>query len=366
MMAQSEPIRSVLYDVQADDGAGFEDFDGWLWTSTFGDAVAEYEAVRTHAGMWDVYPLLRWEFRGPDAARAAQWIFANDTTNLAAGGVRYGPFVAEDGTMLDDGTLYRLAEDRLWAMTNNPQVIEEFDASGFDVEITHQTHEMPLISVQGPKSREILQTLCERDLAELGYFRFWPDLVQVAGLPVHVLRTGFSGELGYELVCDPVDAVTLWTALKDNHVKPFGTHGIEIARIESGMVVYGFDYEPGTSTPYDISFDRLVKIDSDLEFRGKARLAEIAASPPNRLKTLRIDGDTAPEYGAAVTRGGEPVGTCTSPCESPRFGIIGLAVLRSDVAAEGTELEVAVGDGTATATVDVLSVYDPEKARPKS
>jgi aminomethyltransferase len=365
-MADNEAIRSVLYDVQADDGAEFEDFDGWLWTATFGDPAAEYEAVRAGVGMWDVYPLLKWEFRGPQATRAAQRIFTNDVASLAPGRVRYGAFVDDDGNIVDDGTIYKLADDHLWVMTNNPEVIQTFDASRFDVEITDQTHEMPLISVQGPKSREVLQVLCERDLSELPYFAFWPDLVQVAGLPVHVLRTGFSGELGYELVCDPVDAVTLWNALRDQNVKPFGTQAIETARIESGMVVYGFDYEPGKATPYDLSFDALVKVGAGLDFRGEARLAEIAANPPNRLKTLRISGEQVPEYGAAVTRGGEPVGTCTSPCESPRFGVIGLAVLRSDVAAEGTELEVAVGDGTAPATVDVQSVYDPEKRRPRS
>lgn len=363
-MEEREPIRSVLHDVQADAGATFEDFDGWLWTGTFGDPVAEYEAVRTSAGMWDVYPLLKWDVRGPDAARAAQSAFTNDAAGLHVGRVRYGAFVGEDGSMLDDGTVYRLAEDHFWLMTNNPACAESLDTGGLDVEIEDRTHDMPLISVQGPKSRGILRTLCERDPRELDYFGFWPDRVQVAGVPVWVLRTGFSGELGYELIVDPEDAVLMWNALRDQNVVPFGADAIEIARIESGMVVYGFDYEPGVSTPFDVSFDGLVR--TDLEFRGKERLAEIALAPPNRLKTLRIQGEEVPEYGAAVTRNGEPVGTLTSPANSPRFGVIGLARLRTEVAHEGTELEVALGDHTVPATVDVLSVYDPEKTKPRS
>jgi aminomethyltransferase len=99
---------------------------------------------------------------------------------------------------------------------------------------------------------------------------------------------------------------------------------------------------------------------------GKDRLREVAADPPNRFKTLRVDGDTLTEYGAAVTRDGEEIGVLTSPAISPRFGNIGLAILRSDVAEDGSTVEVALGDGTVNATVDVLAIYDPQKRRPRS
>jgi glycine cleavage system aminomethyltransferase T len=141
---------------------------------------------------------------------------------------------------------------------------------------------------------------------------------------------------------------------------------VEIARIESGMIVAGVDYESGAGTPYDVSFDRLVALDKDVEFLGKEKLRELAGNPPNRLKTVRIEASEAPEYGAEITKDGEYVGTLTSPAESPRYGVIGLAKLRSDVATNGTKVEVALGEGTAAATVDTQSVYDPEKRRPRS
>src|SRR5205823_2534240 len=126
------------------------------------------------------------------------------------------------------------------------------------------------------------------------------------------------------------------------------------------------DYQAGEGTPYDVSFDRLIALDKDVEFLGKEKLREVAADPPKRLKTLRIDSSEAPEYGAEVRNGDEVVGALTSPAVSPRFGTIGLAVLNSDVAADGTKLDVVVDGGMAPATVDVVSVYDTEKRRPRS
>ena len=360
------PIRSVYHDVQAEQGAEFEDFDGWLWTATLGDVAAEYEAVRKDVGMWDVYPLVKWDFRGPDALAAVQRVFSNDLSSLEVGQVRYGAFVDEHGLMVDDGTVYKLADDHCWVMTNSFGYEEWFGGAfeGLAVTFEDRTRQMPLLSVQGPRSRELLQGLIEADLSSLRYFRFWPEPVQIAGIDAWVMRTGFSGERGYELIVDPDVAVGVWRAIQGAGARVFGTHAIEIARIESGMVVIGMDYEPGTRTPYDVSFDRLVKLDAG--FLGAEPLRAVAAHPPNRFKTLRVEGTEVPEYGAEVTKGGEPIGTLTSPADSPLFGVIGLAVLDTNHAADGTEVDVALGDGTVRATVAEPSLYDPKKERPRS
>jgi len=361
-----EPTRSVWYDLQAEQGAEFEDFDGWLWTASLGDVPGEYEAIRTGAGMWDVYPLVKWDFEGRDALEAAQRTFTNDVRSLASGQVRYGAFVNEGGAMVDDGTVYKLADDHCWVMTNTPGYEEWWgDAfDGLDVRFEDRTRQMPLLSLQGPRSRELLQGLTDADLSELGYFRFWPHRVEVSGVPAWVMRTGFSGELGFELIADPDPAVDLWRAIQAAGARIFGTHGVEIARIESGMVVIGVDYEPGAGTPYDLSFDRLVKL--EVGFLGADALRSVALDPPRRFKTLRIDGPAVPEYGATVTRDGEGIGTLTSPTDSPRFGVIGLAVLSAAHAVDGTRVEVALDDGTVPATVAELSLYDPQKTRPRA
>jgi aminomethyltransferase len=231
-------------------------------------------------------------------------------------------------------------------------------AGGLDAAIEHRTLDLPMISVQGPGSRDLLQGLTDADLSTLSYFRFWPDPVKVAGVPATVLRTGFSGEIGYELVTDLDSVGTLWDALNAAGGTPFGLDAIDIARIEAGLIIIALDYQPGEGTPFDVSMDRFVK--PGTENVASEALAAVTASPPRRLKTLTFSGD-APEAGTAVIRGGEEIGTVTSPTSSPRFGAIGLAVLRSDAADDGTELEA----GGATATVAPLAIYDPEKTKPR-
>jgi aminomethyltransferase len=184
---------------------------------------------------------------------------------------------------------------------------------------------------------------------------------------VHLSRTGYGGELGYELfLVDPADAETLWNAVVGAGVTPIGTDAIEVARVEAGLIVTDYDYEPHERTPYDFNLDRMVRLDQGLGFAGEDTLRAVAADPPNRFVTLRYEADTLPEYGAAVTKDGEEVGVLTSPTDSPRFGKIGLAVIASEQASVGNLLGVALGGGIVSATVDVLPIYDPDKLRPRS
>jgi aminomethyltransferase len=208
--------------------------------------------------------------------------------------------------------------------------------------------------------------VCEADVRSLRYFRFFPEPVRVGGVPAWVSRTGYSGELGYEIFCAPGDAPALWAALTGEGAVPYGLAAVETLRIESGLIFIGYDYFAHETNPYDMSLDRLVRLDTG-DFNGKAALAETAASPPRRFVTLTVEGGDVPEYGAAVTSDGEPAGTLTSPCESPTLGqVIGLAVLETRFASPGSRMEVALGHGAAPATVESLPIYDPEKRRPRS
>jgi glycine cleavage system T protein (aminomethyltransferase) len=186
----------------------------------------------------------------------------------------------------------------------------------------------------------------------------------VAGVDAWVLRTGFSGEKGYEVVCRPEDAVTVWEALIGAGGVPFGLTAIDLARTEVGLIIIEVDYQPGEISPYDLSMDRFIA--AGTECVGAEALAAYGANPPKRFMSLRIEGDAVPDYGAAVTRDGAAVGTVTSPAASPRLGTIGLAILDADVATPGEKVEVTVEDGTAPATVDVQSPYDPQKSRPRA
>ena len=364
MMTEEEGIRSPLHDAQIAAGAEIIWEDGWPWAMTVGEgAASEYEAIRTATGIWDLFSTSKYEVRGADAVHLVQRRFTNDLSGLEAGAVRYGAFVNADGTLIDDGNVYKHADDKVWVFINTADMEGWFreTANGLDATIEHRTADWPMISVQGPGSRELLQGLTDAPLEDLRYFRFWPEPAKVAGVSATVFRTGFSGELGFELVTDDPDAVrTLWSALNDAGAKPFGLEAVDIARVEAGMIIIALDYMPGEGSPFDVSLDRFIKAGTDCV--GAEALAAIGAAPPKRLKTLTLEGDTVPEAGVAVTSGEQRVGTLTSPVASPRFGTIGLAVLDTDAAIDGASVQV----GDASATVAPLSVYDPTKQKPRS
>jgi aminomethyltransferase len=348
--------------------AGFMEEAGWFWVTGFGDADAEYRAVREGVGVWDVSPLNKWDFRGADAAEAAQRIHSNDILGMRVGQVRYGGFLDEDGLLVDDGTVYRHAEDHLWVCTNGLDHEDYFTEAtkGLDASFAYIAPDLPHLQVQGPRSRDLLRELTDADLDALRYFSFLPDQVKVGGVPVTLSRTGFSGELGYELFISPEHANDLWEVITGAGAVPYGVDVVEPIRIEVGMIVTDYDYEAHQRTPFDFNLDRFVKLDKGLGFAGEEKLRAVAADPPNRFVTLRYEADAVPEYGAAVTKDGEEVGVLTSPTDSPRFGKIGLAVVESAQAGLGNALDVAVGDDTVSATVDVLPLYDTEKKRPRS
>ena len=184
-------------------------------------------------------------------------------------------------------------------------------------------------------------------------------------MPCYVSRTGFGGELGFELFCEPKDALDLWdVAVSRMSAQPFGVGVLESLRVEAGMIVLEYDYEPHERTPYDLSLDKLVALGS-ADFLGKQALLGIAGDPPRRLKTLKLESEELPEYGVEVTSDGEPVRLLTSPAPSPRFGPIAMAILDSSVAGDGTHVDVALGERTIAATVAPLAIYDPEKKRPR-
>jgi aminomethyltransferase len=363
----AESIRSPFYDAAASLGATFMEEGGWYWTEGFGDEDAEYRGVRDDLGVWDVSPLNKWEFRGPDALAAAQRLHTNNILALEVGQVRYGALCDIDGLMVDDGTVFRL-DDRVWVMTNGSEHAEHFEEAtrGLDVEIESVTETMPHLGLQGPRSREALAPLCDADITDLRYFRFIPEPTKVGGVPCVVSRTGFGGELGYELFCRPEHAADLWdVAVSQMGGRPFGVGVIEILRVEAGLVVLDYDYAAHERTPYDLSFDRMVAL-GKVDFLGSDALEKIAANPPRRFKTLRLEGEGLPDYGVDITRDGEPVGTLTSPAVSPRFGPIALAILDTPVSGDGERVEVNVGDQKAGATVAPLAIYDPEKKRPRA
>ena len=357
-----ESGRSPLHARLESLGGTFKEDGGWFWNRDFGDWPAEYRAVREDVGVWDVSGLVKWEFRGPDAVTAADRVNTNRIRGLADGQVRYGPFMNPDGTMLDEGTVYKVADDHVLVMMNGSGYAGYWaeHLGDLDVTITDITARMPHLAIQGPRSREVVSALTDADVASLRYFRFFPEPVVLGGARGYLARTGYSGELGYEFFTTPEDVGTVYDALLEAGARPFGVSAVYRLRVDAGFVLNGVDYDGGVTKPHDIGLDRFVDLDKG-DFVGRAALAAYAEKHPNRYKTLHFTGDLPGDV-APVTLDGEVVGEWRTGSDSPLFGNIGGAVLRADVAVDGTVLEVM----GSPATVMPWGLYDPDKARPRA
>ena len=248
---------------------------------------------------------------GPDAARLIQRRFTNDLAGVPAGAVRYGAFVNADGLMVDDGNVYKHADEKFWVMINTAGLEDWFreTAGDLDASIAGRTEELPMISATGPGSRDLVQGLTDFDLSSLKYFRFNPEPVQVAGVPTTVLRTGFSGELGFELVTDPGSAVTLWEALVAAGGRPFGLEAIDLARVEAGLIIVAVDYQPGETSPWDVSLDRFIKMGT--ENVGSGVLASYGATPAQAVQDASDRGRDGARRRARRSQGRRSRSACS-------------------------------------------------------
>jgi glycine cleavage system aminomethyltransferase T len=217
--------------------------------------------------------------------------------------------------------------------------------------------------------------LTDADVAGLRYFRFFPEPVTFAGVDdCWVSRTGYSGELGYEVFCPAAGAERVWQGLLDAGahlgIRPYGLTAVESLRIEAGLIFLGYDYFQGVTSPYHVNLDRMIKLEKT-DFIGRAALErEHAAGVTHRMVTLVIAGEEAPEYSSPVVRNGRHVGKLTSPSagRSPTVDrLIALASIETELAVPQTQVEVVMADGRAVpAIVERFPIYDPEKTRPRS
>ena len=377
-MSTTELHRTAFDEVQREAGASWTDWEGWAWAADFGDAIAEHNATRQACNVWDEAALRKWDMKGPDALVLADALFTNDMSALEVGQVRYGAICDEQGLMVMDGTIFKYADDHCFSITSYDSDLEHFRNvaadRGLDVQVEDVTDAMPHLQVQGPLARAVLGPITEgADVATLRYFRFVPDGVTVGGVPVMLSRTGYSGELGFELYCSPGDAAELWHAIvragEPHGLRPIGLSAIETLRIESGLLFPDIDYFPHQTDPFEVRLDNVIKLDKPGDFVGKDALRKIAGEGTARLlTTLRIDGDEVPEYGAAVTLDGRDVGIVRSPCQSPTFdaAVIAMAAIDCELNTPGQRVEVALGEGTVGADVAEFPLYDPKKTRPRS
>ncbi len=358
----------------------------WLPTSFDNHgAVEEYWACREGAVVMDLSPLRKFEVVGPDAEALLQAAVTRNIRKLSDGQVVYTALCNETGGMLDDATVFRLAADRFRFVGGDEHdgvwLRQVAGKLGLDrVWVKHSTDHLHNLAVQGPKSRELLAELvwtppAQPAFADLGWFRFAIGrLGGPQGLPLLVSRTGYTGELGYELWCHPRDALALWDAVWDagagHGLTPLGLDALDMLRIESGLIFAGYEFCDQVD-PYEagIGFAVALKTKED-DFVGRAALERRKAAPQRTLVGLELEGNEAAAHGDCVHAGRSQVGVITSGTRSPilrkNIALCRMAVEYSEI---GTAVDVAKLDGhlkRIPATVVRFPFYDPDKIRPRS
>ena len=343
--------------------------------------LAEYEACRNNVILMDLSSLRKFEILGPDAEELMNTALTRNIKKLSVGQVVYSALCYENGTMIDDGTLYRLGE-------HNFRWICGSDYSGewlrelakklqLKAKVKTSTDHLHNISVQGPNSRKLLSKIiwtppAHPDVNDLQWFHFSISRIHNhLGAPIMLSRTGYTGELGYEIYCHPNDAVNVWDAVweagKEYNLTPMGFEALDMLRIEAGLILGGNEFSDDTD-PFEAGIAFTVPLKTkEQNFIGKEALVERKAHPHRKLVGLEIDGNEKASHGDCVHSGRAQVGIVTSGTVSPILNK-NIALCRIDIHSSeiGTELEVGKLDGhqkRIPAKVVSFPFYDPTKSK---
>jgi aminomethyltransferase len=356
----------------------------------------EYNAIRNAAALIDVSPLFKYRVSGRDATRLVDRIVTRDVPKMAVGQVSYTHWCDGDGKVIDDGTVSRLGPElyRWTAAEPNLRWIRQ-NAHGLEALVEDVSDKLAALALQGPTSREILRSCSEGDVAGLKYFRVMP--AKLRGIPVEISRTGYTGDLGYEIWVAAEQALPLWDALVEAgrayDITPAGMLALDVARIEAGLILLDVDYTSAKKalipsqkySPYEIGLGRLVNLQK-APYVGQAALRlQAAAGAPRELVGLDVSWDDverlydeaglAPQLPAVasrvsvpVFRDGVQVGRASSTTWSPTLKrMIALATLARDAAQPGTplQLEMTVDHRRKEVGVTVakLPFFDPPRKR---
>ena len=346
--------------------------------------IAEYEACRNNVIVMDLSSLRKFEILGPDAGELMNTALTRNIKKLAVGQIVYSALCYENGTMIDDGTLYRLGEDNFrWICGSDYSgewLRELAEKLQLKVKVKTSTDELHNISVQGPNSRKLLSKIiwtppAHPDVNDLQWFHFSISRIgDHLGTPVMLSRTGYTGELGYEIYCHPKDAVKVWDAVWDAgqefNISPMGFEALDILRIEAGLILGGNEFSDETD-PFEAGISFTVPLKTkEQNFIGKEALIDRKAHPHRKLVGLEIEGNEKTNHGDCVHSGRGQVGIITSGIFSPILNK-NIAMCRVDIHSSeiGTKLEIGKLDGhqkRILATVVKIPFYNPDKSRVKA
>jgi aminomethyltransferase len=343
-VATGSLLRTSLYATHLEEGARMVDFAGWEMPLQYRGIVAEHEAVRTSAGVFDLSHMGELEVSGPGAVDFVNGLITNDLAPVEPGRALYTAMCRPDGGILDDMVVYRFP-DRVWLVVNASNrekirrwVEEHLPPSG--VALRDLSLETALVALQGPRAQELLAPLVDLNLDSIGYYRFAQG--HVAGVPALISRTGYTGEDGFELYVAWQDGPQVWRALRQAGAPPCGLGARDTLRTEAGYALYGHEIDEVTN-PLEAGLGWVVKL-GKAGFVGKEALeARRQAGLSRALVGLLMESRAVPRPGYSVEAGGREVGRVTSGTFSPTLSRgIALASVELACRSEGTPLEVVI------------------------
>ena len=381
-MSDSTPRRSPLHEAHERAHATFTEFAGWAMPLKYSSELAEHAAVRTAAGLFDLSHMGEIVVLGPEAAAALDAALLGELSAIEVGRAKYTLMLNGEGGIVDDLVVYRTGPDRFLVVTNasnREHVAAELRQRtvGFVAEVQDETDDIGLIALQGPRALDVLLELrgfsADEDerteerfaelLTDLGNYRFLAAWFR--GHPVLVARTGYTGEVGYELYVAPALLSVLWSAVLEvgagSGVLPVGLAARDTLRLEAGMPLYGHELTPLTR-PQQAGLERLVKRDKRASYVGREAVESADGTDGRVLVGLVSEGKRAGRAGYRVLAGDAQVGVVTSGALSPTLGHpIAMAYVDRD--ATGRDLVIDVRGTPLPAKVTPLPFYERKAGR---
>jgi glycine cleavage system T protein (aminomethyltransferase) len=351
----------------------YREWSGYYAVSAFeAHHEHEYNAIRNSAALIDISPLFKYRLTRRDATQLVDRIITRDMRKVSVGQVIYTPWCDEHGKVIDDGTVSRLDENTYrWTAADPSLRWFTQNAFGLDVQIEDISESTAALAVQGPTSGRLLKRIAESaDIENLKYFRVTPG--KIDGVPVEISRTGYTGDLGYEIWVAADKAVKVWDALVESggafDVKPTGMLALDVARIEAGLLLIDIDFnsskkaliEEQKYSPFEMGLGRLVHLDKNRFIGQRALVEEKKRGPARQIVGLEIDwpevekiyeqvglppavSPIASRVAVPVYRNGTQLGKATSTTWSPTLKkMIALATVKSESAAPGTPVEIEI------------------------
>ncbi len=341
--------RTPLFPMHQKYKGNLIDFGGWELPVEYEGIIAEHKTVRSKAGIFDVSHMGEVEVTGERALEYLNNLLTNDFTGMEIGQIRYSPMCYEHGGVVDDLMVCKFSPTRYFLVINAANTKKDVDwmqkqAFAQGVAITNVSDRFAEIALQGPLAQEILQPLCDADLAAIKYYYFLPK-AKVGGVDCILSRTGYTGEDGFEIYTPPAAACSVWEAILNeggDRVAPCGLGARDTLRLEAKMPLYGHELDKDI-TPLEAGLGRFVKLDKP-SFIGKEALAKQKAEGLQRkLMEFEMLGRGVPREGYEVEKKGVRIGHVTSGGYFPTLDKkLGLCLIKSEFAEAGGEIEIII------------------------